>query len=72
MQDRQSYSNNITANDIQEYKICAGKDCKNIGIYILSIIYINKSGLFCGTCKNELEKCGLVLLSNPIKTTSVR
>lgn len=63
----QTLTNNVFDNDLDGYKICAGKGCNNIGNHVLSIIYINKSGLFCETCKKELEKCGLVLLSKSIK-----
>ncbi len=60
MQYKQATSNNNDDNGIPEYKICAGKDCNNIGKYRLSIIYINRTGFFCLNCKKELEDLGLV------------
>jgi hypothetical protein len=67
MKSNLTSSNNSIENNLKGYKICAGKGCNNPGIHHLSIIYINKDGLFCETCKNELEKCGLVLLNKSIK-----
>ena len=69
MTNNQPGSNNNAHYETTEYKYktCAGKGCNNTGIHYLSIIYINKTGLFCETCKNELEQCGLVLLSKSIK-----
>jgi hypothetical protein len=70
MQDKQSLSNNSIDSVIQEFKPCAGKGCNNLGVHRLSIIYINKTGLFCETCKKELERCGLVIRPN-IKNSTV-
>jgi hypothetical protein len=66
MENNQASSTNIIDNNIQGYNICAGKGCNNIGRYRLSIIYINKTGLFCDTCKKELEECGLISTSRLI------
>ena len=67
MYDKQSTTSNNT-NDtlIQEYKACAGKGCNKIGIYNLMIIYINKRGYFCDSCKIELEKLGRVNNQNTL------
>ncbi len=64
-QNNSSNIHNICA--AKEFKICVGKGCNNVGLHSLSIIYINKTGLFCETCKKELEKCGLVFLGKSIK-----
>ncbi len=39
---------------------CARKYCNKIGAHRLSVIYLDKTGLFCDECKIELEQCGLV------------
>ena len=33
---------------------CAGKNCTNEGNNKLIILYLNKSGWFCNSCKQEL------------------
>lgn len=53
-------SNNNTDNLNKEYKVCAGKDCKNHGIKPLKIIYIHKIGWFCDSCAHGLIKLELV------------
>jgi hypothetical protein len=46
---------NSTFNNVSpEYKKCAGKDCDRIGRTILRIRYLNKTGLFCDCCVNDL------------------
>ncbi|MDN5846468.1 MAG: hypothetical protein L0H53_09365 [Candidatus Nitrosocosmicus sp.] len=64
-------SNDKINSRIQEYKPhCAGKDCNNIGVYKILIIYLNKTGLFCSSCKEDIENLGLVLKSEPITVNS--
>jgi hypothetical protein len=38
----------------QEYKECAGKGCQNAGIHYLKIVFLNKRGWFCDSCKSSL------------------
>jgi hypothetical protein len=46
---------NSTSNNASlEYKNCAGKGCDRVGRTILKIRYLNKTGLFCEYCVNEL------------------
>ena len=66
MDKNQIFSNNTSDNGVQEYKVCAGKGCNNIGIHNLMIIYINKRGYFCNSCKIELEKLCLVTNQNTL------
>jgi hypothetical protein len=47
-------------NNVQEYKECAGRDCKNHGKYKLKIKYIHKFGLFCNSCRQGLQKMDLI------------
>ena len=42
---------------------CAGKDCRNRGIHLLKVRFLNKSGLFCDSCKNDLVSHDLVYYS---------
>jgi hypothetical protein len=43
-----------------EYKICAGKNCNNLGKYHLKVLFINRSGWFCDYCKEELTSLRLI------------
>jgi hypothetical protein len=43
-------------------KPCARRGCVNKGVYSLEILHINKEGMFCLTCKKELEREGLVTM----------
>ena len=49
--------NIITANK----KLCACKDCTNIGTTILEVKYIQKVGDFCKSCAKDLLQSGIVL-----------
>jgi hypothetical protein len=51
-----SYSNNI----IEGIKPCAGKGCRRTGTNSLEVLYINKIGWFCDSCKSALLKDNLV------------
>lgn len=42
-------------------KLCAGNGCGREGIHQLTIIFLNKVGWFCDSCKNELVTAGLVV-----------
>jgi hypothetical protein len=39
---------------------CCGLDCNNAGSHKLTIVYINKAGIFCDQCKQDLIKSRLV------------
>ena len=43
----------------KNFQKCAGKDCGRMGKTILSISYINKAGLFCDSCAEDLLREGL-------------
>ena len=43
-----------------EYKTCAGKNCNNVSMYLLTIVIIKQSGWFCSDCKKSLQEEGLV------------
>jgi hypothetical protein len=45
----------------KENKICAGNGCSNEGKHPLTIIYLNKKGWFCDSCKYDLLIDGLVV-----------
>ena len=45
----------------QDRKICAGSHCLKYGIYPLTIIYLNRLGWFCKSCKNDLISERLVI-----------
>jgi hypothetical protein len=51
-----SYSNNI----IEGIKPCAGKGCRKAGTNSLEVMYIDKIGWFCDSCKTALLKDNLV------------
>ena len=42
----------ITFDNIK--KKCAGKDCKRIGTRILRVRFLNKTGIFCEVCAEDL------------------
>jgi hypothetical protein len=42
------------------YKKCLIKDCNNDGTHFLCCSLIYKIGLFCDSCRNELEESGMV------------
>ena len=47
-------------NNVQEYKECAGKNCKNYGKYKLIVKYIHKFGWFCNDYKKDLQEMDLI------------
>lgn len=46
--------------DHQEYKECAGKQCRKPGIHCLKILFLNKDGWFCDSCRCSLVEANLV------------
>jgi hypothetical protein len=46
-------NSNIDYNS-EEYKQCAGKDCKGEGKTLLKIKYLQKNGYFCDSCTADL------------------
>ncbi len=44
----------------EEHKECFGRRCSNIGTNNLKIKYIKKYGWFCDSCKQYLQKEGLI------------
>jgi hypothetical protein len=46
--------------EFKEYKTCAGRECNNIGKNHLMILFINKSGWFCDSCRDSLVNLKLV------------
>jgi hypothetical protein len=57
------------------YKKCLGKDCTNDGTYFMSCSIICKIGLFCDSCRMDLEESGLVDSTNekgPYQTDLLR
>jgi hypothetical protein len=60
MQTNQNIPNSNETKESKEFQPCAGKDCINVGINQLKIIYINKLGWFCDTCKLDLLNLKLV------------
>jgi hypothetical protein len=45
--------------NVEEYKICAGRQCNNPGKNLLEILFINKPGWFCDSCRDDLVKLEL-------------
>jgi hypothetical protein len=43
----------------QDYKSCAGKHCSNLGTELVRIKYIDRIGLFCKSCAEDLSQHGL-------------
>jgi len=41
--------------------LCAGNECSNEGIYPLTVLYLDREGLFCQSCKNELIRDGIAI-----------
>ncbi len=60
MSNKKSKSNNISYNNIQGFKNCAGKNCSNKATSPLKVKYINKIGHFCQLCANDLLQLDLV------------
>ncbi|MDR4492432.1 MAG: hypothetical protein R2685_16305 [Candidatus Nitrosocosmicus sp.] len=63
MENSQPTSDNICYNEDKGFQCFgknAGKNCSNKGTHQLKIIYINKTGWFCDSCKQDLIKLGLV------------
>jgi hypothetical protein len=50
----------LGSEQVKGYKICAGNGCSSRAKYPPKILYLNKIGWFCGTCKNGLLNGGLV------------
>ena len=49
-----------TSKNLDNLKICAGKNCPNKGGKLLKIRYIHQEGWFCKNCTKELSKEGLI------------
>ena len=45
---------------VQEYKVCAGRNCNNIASYLLTIVLIKQSGWFCEKCTHVLQESDLI------------
>jgi len=46
---------NSTSNNASlEYKMCAGRGCDRVGTTTLKVRHINKTGIFCDYCANDL------------------
>ena len=41
---------------------CAGKNCKKEGINILKISFVNRRGIFCRSCTEDLLRHGLATI----------
>jgi hypothetical protein len=53
---------NSTSNKVDlEYKRCAGKGCNRVERTILKVRYLNKTGLFCDCCVNDLVAADLAI-----------
>ncbi|HJR47356.1 MAG TPA: hypothetical protein VJ799_04305 [Nitrososphaeraceae archaeon] len=53
---------NSTSNNVGlEYKKCAGKSCDRVGRTSLRVRYLNKTGLFCDCCVNDLVAADLAI-----------
>ena len=44
-----------------ETKTCAGRGCGRVGKMVLKVLFINKTGLFCDSCTNDLLVRGLAV-----------
>ena len=51
---------------VNNKKVCASKDCINIGTTVLEIKYIQKVGDFCGPCTKDLLEQGLAVRAGEI------
>jgi hypothetical protein len=47
--------------DIEQRKICAGKGCTNLAQHCLKILYTNRKGWFCDSCKTILIEADLIV-----------
>jgi hypothetical protein len=56
----QNNSSNNNQYKINEYKECAGRNCKNNGKYKLFVKVIHMVGWFCNDCKKVLQEMNLV------------
>jgi hypothetical protein len=52
--------NSTKLDPVQEYKECAGKGCRNLGVQYLKVAFLNQCGWFCEGCKNSLIQDRLV------------
>lgn len=55
-----SFDPSDSENVFEDIKPCAGKGCRNTGTNALEVMYINKIGWFCDSCKSTLLKDNLV------------
>ncbi len=46
--------NSIKLDVSARYKECAGKGCQNAGIHCLKVVFVNRVGWFCDSCKSSL------------------
>jgi hypothetical protein len=53
-------NSNIQYNS-EQYKDCAGKDCKYKGTTLLRINYLKKNGYFCDSCAADLLQSGIAV-----------
>jgi hypothetical protein len=58
---------NSSNNIIIGYKKCAGKGCDKVGKTILKIRYLNKTGLFCNSCVNDLIAADIAIVEDDPK-----
>jgi hypothetical protein len=40
---------------------CAGKSCQEFGIHLLRVIYLNRLGWFCNSCRDILVSAGIAV-----------
>ena len=61
-------------NILQKYRYnrCAGKSCHNMGTHLLQVIYLNRRGWFCDSCKDGLFSAGLVKVGTGSNEVKVR
>ena len=50
----------------EQYKDCAGKDCKHKGRTLLKINFLNKKGYFCDSCAADLIQSGIAVKEGDI------
>jgi hypothetical protein len=61
MTNIQYESNSSNRYNVSEYNLtCAGKNCKNIPTRFIRLVLIKRSGWFCQTCTQNLQKESLV------------
>jgi hypothetical protein len=48
------YMNPIIQDVSRGYKHCAGKGCQNEGFHCLKVVFVNRVGWFCDSCKSSL------------------